>query len=201
MAIKTAGKYNEPLTAFKGDVVPRMRRLRARDFSSMVRTRLEVEQDLSRCGNDERSKTFVYTTARRRALLAILAENDSPLSASLRADAALVAGALADKKFITPLRKLALDEHEDLETRLNAIGSYLQLAGARAATDLEKLLASKSAIVRRTAYLGAFGSKAPQFVAVAEKRFQREKNARVRSVVSRKIPALQMNTTRAARNR
>jgi hypothetical protein len=82
---------------------------------------------------------------------------------------------------------------------LNAIGSYLKLAGARAATDLEKLLASKSAIVRRTAYLGAFRSKAPQFVAVAEKRFQREKNARVKSTVSRKIPALQADTTRPAR--
>jgi hypothetical protein len=199
MAIKTVGKYNEPLAAFKGDVVPRMRRLRAKDFSSRVQTRLEVEQDLSRCGNDERSKPFVYTTARRTALLAILAENDSPLSASLRADAALVAGALADKRFVTPLRKLALDEHEDLETRLNAIGSYLQLAGTRAATDLEKLLASRSAIVRRTAYLGAFHSKVPEFVAVAEKRFQREKNARVKSAVSRKIPALQADTTRPAR--
>jgi hypothetical protein len=49
-------------------------------------------------------------------------------------------------------------------------------------------------------YLRTFGSKAPQFVAVAEKRFQREKNARVRNVVSRKIPALQADTTRPARN-
>jgi hypothetical protein len=199
MAINAEAQYNEPLAPSRSDVVPRMQRLRVKNLSSSVRTRMEVERDLSRCGNDERAKTFPYTLARRTALFAILLENDSPLSAWLRADAAAVAGGLGDRRFVGPLRQMALDEHEDLETRLNAISSYLQLAPGRAVTDLEKLLASKSALIRRTAYLNAFRSKVPQFVSVAEERFRHERDSSVRSVVSRKISTLQSDTTRVAR--
>ena len=176
-----------------------MRHVRAATLSPMVRTRLEVEQALSQCGNDDRSKAFHFTTARRTVLLAMLREQDSPLSASLRADAAMVAGALDDRRFVRPLRTLALDAREDLETRLNAIGSYLRLAGARAARDLPALFAAKNPTVRRAAYLGAFNSSAPQCVAVAEKRFVRETDTRVRSAVVRRIPSLQGGTTRPAR--
>jgi hypothetical protein len=199
MAIKVTRRLNEPLPDFEGDLAPRMKPLRAVSLSAMVRTRLDVEQALSACGNDDRSKTFLFTAPRRTVLLAMLAEQDSPFSASLRADAAMAAGTLDDKRFVAPLRRLALDEREDLETRVNAVGSWLRLAGARAARDLPALFASRNPIVRRAAYLGAFGSPARQCVAAAQKRFPREKDPRVRSAVARRVPSLQGGTTRPAR--
>ena len=195
MAAKIKGKYNEPLLSSRGDVFPRVKRMRVKEISAMVRARLEVENELGKCGNEESTRRFVFTAVRMKVLLAILKENDSPFSASLRADAASVAGGIKDKRVVFAIRKIAIDEREDLETRLNAVQSYIQVAGQAASRDLRKLLSSKQSLVRQQAYLSAFRSHVSQLVTEAARRLKREPNKRIKKTVSRKVPILQSDST------
>lgn len=187
--------YNEPLRAPRGDSLPRVTALKVKQLSAAVRARLEVERVLSSCGNSDARRSFVYTAARRRALLAILAENDSPVSAALRADAASVAGALKDAKLTAAVRRIALDDTEDLETRLSAVDAYITAARKNVSKDILSLLKAKDLRVRQVAYLSALRSPVREHVALATERFAKQRNRRVRSVVTKRIPELQQGTT------
>jgi hypothetical protein len=195
---KSAAKYNEPLVISKGDYVPRVSKVKVKQLSATVRARLEVEIELSRCGNEESDAAFRFNAVRRKALLAILAESDSPLSASLRADAASVAGGIKDKKIQSAVRKIALDEKEDLETRLNAVSSFINLAGSEASKDIDLILSSKDLQVRRTGYVSALRSRVPEHVAVASEKFKQQRNNRIKNIITRKIPTFQGDTTKPA---
>ena len=93
MAIKDVAKYNEPGKSSRGDRVPKLVQISARALEPVVRARLEVENTLRVCGN-ERAPAFRFTARHQQALVAMLRETDSPVSASLRARAAAAVGPL-----------------------------------------------------------------------------------------------------------
>jgi hypothetical protein len=88
------------------------------------------------------------------------------------------------------LRTLAVDETEDLSTRLGAVRSYLSLAGKRAEKELPRLLSSKTWQVRAVAYVQALTSAQTSHKSLAEKTFRKEKPGRVKDFVARRVPAL-----------
>jgi hypothetical protein len=189
MAIKPSTYYNEPRTARRGDRVPKLARTVTRGLDRVVRARLEIEGALRVCGN-EREPTFGLRAVHVQVLVAMLSEADSPLSASLRARAAAAAGPLKLSKAAPALRAIALNEDEDLLTRLNAAGSYVQIRGRRAAADVKTLLRpSQDPMVRASVYVAAL--KAGDTLAeVAERRFRTELDSRVKAYVARRVPRL-----------
>ena len=113
--------YNEPVIRRSRDVVPRLRGVSLARIESPVRIRLTLEQNLRVCGLAKPSRRRMPLNAQtHRVVLAMLSEADSPLSASLRARAAVLAGALNIKAAAPVLGRIAADETEDLATRIGA---------------------------------------------------------------------------------
>jgi hypothetical protein len=191
MGVKPTKFYNEPTVKRGRDVTPRFPRLVTRSLGAIVRARLELEHHLRVCGLDNSEKAIAFTPRHQRVLLAMLVEADSPLSSSLRARAAGVAGALRLAAAGPLLRRLALDENEDLQTRLNAVYSYIWIRGNSAIKDFRKLFQSKEILVRTSAYLAALQSKAPRVVTAAEEHLKKERNPTVRGMITRRVPRLQ----------
>jgi hypothetical protein len=183
-------RYNEPLPQPKGDVVPKLKSVRTATLGPRVAIRLDLEKNLRLCGLAKPGKSIRVSSVMRGLLLVMLHEVDSPLSASLRARVAHAAGPLKLAEAASTLRNLALDEAEDLSTRLGAVRSYLHLGGRRADKELPKLLASKTWQVRAVAYVQALRSGYAARKAYAEKAFQREKPGRVKEFVGRRLPGL-----------
>jgi hypothetical protein len=188
MAIKDVAKYNEPGKPSRGDRVPKLAQISARALGPVVRARLELERTLRVCGN-ERAPAFRFSAAHYQALVAMLREADSPLSASLRAHAAAAAGPLKIAKAAPLLRAMALDDEEDLLTRLNAAGSFLRIRGRRAAGELTALLRVKHPLVRATLYVAALNAE-PALAGAAARRFKSERDARIKGYVLRRVPSL-----------
>ena len=179
--------YNEPLKAPRGDAVPKLTPVRTVTLRATVRTRLTLEKELRVCGLAPPGPSIQVTASMRKILVSMLAEVDSPLSASLRARAAGAAGKLGIKEATSALRRIALDEAEDLSTRVGAVSSYLQLKGAAAARDLDTLLGSKSWQVRASAYAQVLKDPSWELRSIGEARFKRERNARVKGYVARRV--------------
>ena len=123
-----------------------------------------------------------------KVYMAMVLESDSPLSASLRAQAAGVVGHLKISEAKPILKTMAMDEREDLRTRLNAIGSYIQLSGFAAASEVRQLFQDNNVLVRSFSYMVSMKSPDSQLAALAERQFNDEKDPRVRSMVTRKFP-------------
>ena len=104
--------------------------------------------------------------------------------------AAVAAGGLRVKGAAAPLRRIALDEGEDLATRVGAARSYLQLSGKQVAKSLTALLAAKAWQVRATAYATVMNGESRTLRSVAKTRFARERNAKVRQFVTRRVHGL-----------
>lgn len=185
-------RYNEPLPRPRGDRVPRVPTVGPRRLERVVRARLELERSLRECANGPTRRPLSLTAAHRTALLAILSETDSPLAASLRARAAAVVGPMKLEQAAPALRRMVLDEGDDLQTRLNAAGSYLTIRGRAAVRDIPLLLRSREPAVRAAVYLGALRSPVSQLVEAARGRFVKESDARVRAMVSRRLPGLSL---------
>jgi hypothetical protein len=188
MAIKRSAYYNEPRTARRGDRMPKLAPTVPRGLDRLVRARLEVESALRVCGN-ERGPAFRLRAGHLQVLVAMLSEADSPLSASLRARAAAAAGPLKLSKAAPALRAIALNEDEDLLTRLNAVGSYIQIRGRRAAEDVKTLLRSQDPMVRASVYVAALNAS-DMLAEIAERRFRAERDSRVKTHVARRVPRL-----------
>ena len=120
----------------------------------------------------------------------MLTELDSPLSASLRARAAGAAGKLRIKEATSSLRRIALDEADDLTTRIAAVTSYLQLRGSATATDVKSLLCSRAWQLRATVYAHILNDPSEMTREIGEARFKRERNVKVRSYVSRRVKSV-----------
>jgi hypothetical protein len=189
MAIKDVAKYNEPGKSSRGDRVPKLVQISARALEPVVRARLEVENTLRVCGN-ERAPAFRFTARHQQALVAMLRETDSPVSASLRARAAAAVGPLKIAKAAPLLRAMALDDDEDLLTRVNAAGSYLQIRGRLAAGELTSLLRAKHPLVRATFYVAALDAE-PALAEAAARRFKSERDARIKGYVLHRVPSLE----------
>lgn len=189
MAIKPLAVYNEPRKSSRSDRVPKLAHISARALGPIVRARLEIEHMLRLCGND-RSPALRFRAAHQQALVAMLREADSPMSASLRAHAAAAAGPLRLVKALPVLRAMALDDEEDLLTRVNAAGSYVQIRGRRAVEELAALLRARHPLVRATIYVAALKSE-PALADAAARRFKTERDARLKAYVLRRVPALQ----------
>ena len=183
-------RYNEPLLQPEGDVVPKLKSVRTATLGPRVSIRLNLEKSLRLCGLAKPGKSIRVSSAMRGVLLAMLREVDSPLSASLRARVAHAAGSLKLKDAADVLRNLALDESEDLSTRIGAVRSCLQLAGRRGDNGLSRFLASRTWQVRAVAYVHALRSDDLARKAYAEKAFQRERPGRVKEFVGRRLPGL-----------
>ena len=54
---------------------------------------------------------------------------------------------------------MALNEEEDIQTRLNAIGSFIQIRGYAAIKDIDLLVQDKNKLVRLVTYLAAMKSR------------------------------------------
>ena len=93
------------------------------------------------------------------------------------------------------MRRIALDDTEDLETRLSAVDAYITAARKNVSKDILSLLKAKDLRVRQVAYLSALRSPVREHVALATERFAKQRNRRVRAVVTKRIPELQQGTT------
>lgn len=183
--------YNEPLQKPTSDVVPKSEVAAADYFNRYVRARLELERRLLVCGVDPNLKSLEFTEAHAEVLLIMLQELDSPYAARLRTQAATWAGPYELKGAATVLRKIALDANDDLQTRLNAIASYIGMVGDEACEVIEELLTSTDLTVRTTVYVVALRHRGSKIAELALERLKSEKNPRVRTAVSRRSPVLQ----------
>lgn len=177
--------YNEPLAESPNDLTPKV--APAVGLDALVKVRLELEDMLRCCGNDQ-SAPLEFGALHAKVFVAMVSESDSPLSASLRAQAAGVVGHLKIDDAKPILKTMAMDEKEDLRARLNAIGSYIQLSGFTAASEVRQLFQDNSMLVRSVSYLVSMKSPDSQLAALAEREFKKEKSPRVRSMVTRQFP-------------
>jgi HEAT repeat protein len=196
MGIERSKLYNEPLEVAWRDVAPAAARIRPERLGAAVQARMDLESGLRVCGVEPQARlgTLQFTSVHRRVLVRMLSETDSPLSASLRAAAAAAAGPLKLTEAAPVLRKMAVDEKEDRRTRLHAIESYISLGGASAARDLAAILRSRDPLARSSALVAALRTDAPPLVKIARAHLQREKDAGIRALVSRRVSGLNMET-------
>jgi len=196
MGIERSKLYNEPLEAAWRDVVPAAAKVRPERLGAAVQARIELESGLRVCGVEPQSRlgTLQFTPVHRRVLVRMLSETDSPLSASLRAAAAAAAGPLKLTEAAPVLRSMAVDEKEDRRTRLHAIESYISLGAASAARDLGAILRSRDPLARSSALVAALRTDAPHLTKIAHAHLQREKDAGIRALVSRRVSGLNMET-------
>jgi hypothetical protein len=190
VAIEPIGVYNEPSTRPRGDRVPKAQPFAPARLGRLVRARLELERELRICANRPASKPLRFTDAHAQVLLAMLTELDSPKSASLRARAAAAVGPMGLTKAAPTLRKMALDQQEDEQTRLNAAASYVMLRKRAAADDVSAMLESEEPLMRTTVYVSALRSGDSRLIDLAEARYQEEDDPSVRRQVARRVPTL-----------
>jgi HEAT repeat protein len=183
---------NEPGKATRNDIVPRFDALVPATLDALTRARLELEWKLRVCRTDpsDELQPIEFTPQQREVLLRMLGETDSPLSASLRASAAAIAGPLRLVEAVPLLRAMALDANEDRRTQLHAIASFISLSAADAAEDLKTLLRSGDAFARAAALTAAIQTGEPVLESIAHVHLQHEQNESVRSIVARRIPSL-----------
>jgi hypothetical protein len=178
--------YNEPTPVRTRDIVPKTPRIATQRLNATVRTRLTLERRLRRvCGLAKPGPSIVANAQIRRLMLTMLDEADSPMSASLRARVAEIAGALGVTQGAPKLGRIAANEDEDLATRLGAVQSYFTLTEGRASAVLHKVLASKVWQVRACAYSQVLNGRFTSLREFALNRFKREKNAAVSAYVRR----------------
>jgi hypothetical protein len=189
MATKSVAHYNEPRRSSRADRVPKLAQIQTRVLSPIVRARLEMERTLRICGNDQ-TPALRFSAAHKQSLIAMLREADSPKSASLRARAAAAVGPLKLARAASPLRAMVMNDEEDLQTRINAVSSYVLIRGRRAAGELSTLLRAKHPLVRATIYINALRSERA-LADVAARRFKSERDTRLKAYVLRRLPALQ----------
>jgi hypothetical protein len=182
--------FNEPTIKRPPDIVPTLAAVNVKALGAIVGARLILERELRICGLAKAGRPIQPTTAIRRVLLAMLAETDSPLSASLRMRAAAVAGPFKVRNAVPRLRRIALDEDEDLSTRLGAVRSYLHLAGRNGAAALRILLHSRYWPIRACAYGSAMMSGISSLRAIAQKQLPNERSDKVRSYVARYVDSV-----------
>lgn len=197
MTIETSAVYNEPRPAPFRDLVPALPRFRAETLKTPVQARLQLESHLRSCGlaQKDTSDRFRGTKAQQQVMLHMLAEADSPLSASLRASVAAMAGA-ANLTLAAPLlRRMVRDEKEDRRTRLGAIHSFVALSKERALAELKVVLRSSDGLVRAAAIVAAFRSGTPKLVGLAQAAFERERDVGVRQALVRRVPKLSAETS------
>jgi hypothetical protein len=196
VGIERAKFYNEPLDVAWKDISPAAGRLRPERLGAAVQARIELESALRVCGVEPQGRlgTLQFTPVHRRVLVRMLSENDSPLSASLRASAAAAAGPLKLAEAAPVLRSMAVDEKEDRRTRLNAIESYVSLGGAGASRDLSAILRSRDPLARATALVAALRTDSPQLTRIAHAHLEKEKDEGIRLLVSRRVSGLNMDS-------
>ena len=179
--------YNEPIITPRGDKIPKIKPLQRKTLSPLAIARLELETNLRICGLTMEKASIKTTSLHQKVLRLMLKEFDSPMSASFRSRSAAVAGPLKLKDVSSTLCNIALDESEDLATRIGAITSYLQLNGKYASKILPKLLHSKSWQVRATSYTQSMNSNLVSLKTIAEGSFKREKNPKVKNYVNHRV--------------
>jgi HEAT repeat protein len=179
--------YNEPVRKHRGDRIPKLGRIGRLD--PIVRTRFELENALRACGNSP-GRPLKLGKMHVTVLLAMLSETDSPLSASLRARTVGVVGFMKIKEAAPVLTRMALNEEEDMQTRLNAIGSFIQIRRYAAIKDIGLLVQDKNKLVRVATYLAAMKSYDLRLAEAAEKLYKKESDKSVRYMVTRRIPKL-----------
>jgi len=176
--------YNEPFPDV-ADRIPDLPDVEPKTLPATVQTRLFLESELRVCGLTRPTPGSSFTASQRRVLLTMLREADSPLSASLRLRATAAAGAARLTEAIPQLRSMALDDDEDLSTRLAAIDSYVSLAQVDSSRDVAKLLQSGASVIRHMTYVSV-ARHAPNLTPLALEYFARENDPAFRTVVQRK---------------
>jgi HEAT repeat protein len=159
-------------------------------LNEYVRARIELERRMLVCGVGPQAESLKFTTAHAAVLLVMLQEFDSPLAARLRTQAASWAGSFELKEAIPILRELILDEDDDLQTRLNAIPSYIGMMGDRACDVLDQLLNSDHPAIRTAVYAEALSDRRRKIAGLALARIKTE-SPQVYAAVLRRAPLLQ----------
>jgi len=177
--------YNEPLPA-SDDVVPVVEPVELDELPPTVRTRLVLERELRVCGLGEPTPPRTFTAIERGVLLKMLAEKDSPLSASLRMRAAGVAGRAGLHDATSDLRRMALDETEDRATRCAAVGSYIRLVGDDSRRVIQRLMASRDPAIRRATVISTI-NHAPGLERLATTYLQQEADPALRRAILRRV--------------
>lgn len=194
MGIKDIAVYNEPAREPSGDVVPRLPRVAVEVLEPVVRVRLELERELRQCAHGG-AQQVEFAPEAHEVVLKMLAEADSPLSASLRARAAVLAGPLRLKRAVPLLRKMALDEKEDLLARVNATRSIVTLGVS--AADFSALMKAKAWQVRAVALAVGMRSSSPATVALATAARATQRHKKVIAFVDRRPGGAQRSRPRA----
>jgi hypothetical protein len=187
--------YNETLKSFSRDIVPRFSEVVVSRLNPLVLARIELEHNMFVCGVEPRPRGLKLNGTHFKVLLEMLEEFDSPSSVRLRAQAAAAAGNYEIRATIPILRKIVLDEDDDLQTRLNAILSFVKMVGDEAYDIIEKVLASPNPSLRMVAYRVALQDPESRIAGLALKRLKKEEDRSVYAAVIRRAAVLQERYT------
>jgi hypothetical protein len=178
---------NEPRSTRHGDIVPLVEGDPLRSIPPLVQARLELEGHLRLCGLARSAPVLKFGDAHAIVLEKMLHELDSPLSASLRARAAALAGALGLQGLVPNLRAIVLDEQEDAATRVAALGSVVRIGGATEREAVAASLRSADPKIRAAAYGCAAASRVEALGTLAREHAAKESDPGLRSWATRKL--------------
>jgi hypothetical protein len=187
--------YNEPLKSFDRDVVPRFSEVVVSRLDRFVQARIELENSMFLCGIDPPSFSPDFTELHAEVLLKMLIEFDSPPSVRWRAQSAIWAGNYKIKEAIPILREMVLDEDDDLQTRLNAIPSFVEMTGDEAYNVIERLLQNDNPTIRIATYRAALRDRESRIAGLALEQLKREEDRSVFAAVVRRSAVLQERYT------
>jgi len=188
---KNSPVYNEPLLKRRNDWSPKLQQIGG--MHPIIKARLELEKTLRMCGNDPEKPLKIKKT-HVKVLLAMLSETDSPLSASLRARSAGIVGFMKIKEAAKILREMALKD-DDIQTRLNAISSFIRISGYATKRDVQQLVKNNNKHIRVVTYIAAMRSSDKRLVEATELLYKKESDEDVRYMVTRRVPKLQSEST------
>lgn len=186
---------NEPAIKRPGDMVPALKRVRVAGLGLIIGTRLRLESDLRVCGLAKPGRSRPLTSAGRKVLLAMLREKDSPLSASLRMRATAHLGPAGVKAAAPLLRRIALDESDDLATRLGAVSSYFQLAQDQGVATFLTLVRSPLPLIRAASMAEAVNSRSRRLRDTGQSALAAERNDQVKAYVRYRVKMLRGEKT------
>jgi hypothetical protein len=177
--------YNEPLIDRKGDLVPQFAKVEINNLPELVRARLEIENNAMFCPLGGHTRDIIWTNAHRQIVRIMLAESDSPFSSRLRANAAGLAGSLGIIELAPALKKMGLNEIEDVNTRINSISSLVKLAETDSSVDVQPIFRTGDSSIRLFAYRATMNSSNKKINDLGRKLFAKETNKTIIDLINK----------------
>ena len=192
---------NESSIQSRGDKMPIVPKSDFQRLPLIVKARLEIEKNFGFCPVGKQRPSVKWSKLHKQALGIMMTESDSPLSASLRAFSASIAGHLAITGSIPELIKIFLDKNEDLRTRVNATQSLLKFAEQGKIKNTAQIFESSALQLRFIALKYALDSKNRSLYAIGTKYLLKEKNKEMIEILTKRYETLSMKYSTQAKKK